>query len=168
MKGKSMTKRMTALLLAVLLPITLLFAACGKAKPAPLTEAEYSERLKASCKAYVKATTAWTKYAPETAPYTDAQKEECRKTITDRETALNEIKQLVPPKSRESFHNDIVKSLDYEYEWNKAALKLVDAKTEDEAKKIGTEIQSIVNSIPEGKSLSGLYLEFVISERKAG
>lgn len=162
-----MTKRMTALLLAVILPITLLFAACGNAKPTPLTEAEYSERLKASCKAFVKATTEWAKYAPETAPYTNAQKEECRKTITDRDTALDEIKQLVPPKSRESFHSDMLKALDYEYEWNKAALKLVDAKTEDEAEKIGAEIQSIVNSIPDGKSLPGLYMDFVISEKKA-
>lgn len=161
-----MTKRI-ALLLAALLPIMLLLAACGKANPAPLTEAEYSERLKASCKAFVKATTAWTKYAPETAPYTDAQKEECRKTITDRETALDEIKQLVPPKSRESFHSDMLKALDYEYEWNKTALKLLDAKDESETAEIVSEIQRIVNSIPEGKSLPNLYLEFVTSERKA-
>lgn len=163
-----MTKRMAALLLAVILPITLLFAACGKAKPTPLTEAEYSERLKASCKAFVKASTEWTKYAPETAPYTDAQKEKCRKTITDRETALDDIKQLVPPKSCESFHSDMLKSLDYEYEWNKAALKLLDAKDNAAADEVGRELQRIVNSIPEGKSLPGLYFEFVKSERKAG
>ncbi|MDE6731611.1 MAG: hypothetical protein K2J77_01870 [Oscillospiraceae bacterium] len=161
-------KRIIALLVAVIIPITLLFTACGKASPAPLTEAEYSERFKASCKAFVKASTAWAMCAPETAPYTDAQKEECRKTITDRENALDEIKQLVPPKSRKSFHKDILKSLDYEYEWNKAALRLIDAKDNAEADEIGRELSRIVNSIPEGKSLPGLYLDFVSSEKKSG
>lgn len=160
-------KRQVTLLIAVILPITLLLAACGKAQSAPLSEAEYSERLKASCKAFVKASTAWTMCAPETAPYTDNQKEECRKTITDRENALDEIKQLVPPKSRKSFHKDILKSLDYEYEWNKAALKLIDAKDNAEANEIGRELTGIVNSIPEGKSLPSLYLEFVKSEKKS-
>lgn len=160
-------KRYFALIVAMIIPITLLFAACGKAKPSPLTEAEYSERLKTSCKAFVKATMAWSKYPPETAPYTDAQKEEYRKTITDRETALDEIKQLVPPKSRESFHKDILKSLDYEYEWNKAALKLIDAKDNAAADEIGSELNRIVNSIPEGKSLPSLYLDFVSGEKKS-
>ncbi len=163
-----MTKRITALIIAVIIPITLMFTGCGKAGSAPLTEAEYSERFKASCKAFVKATMAWTKYAPETAPYTDAQKEECRKTITDRENALDEIKQLVPPKSRESFHSDVLKALNYEYEWDKAALRLIDAKDNAAADEIGSELSRIVNSIPEGKSLPGLYSEFVAGERKAG
>lgn len=161
-------KRYFALIVAVIIPITLLFAACGKAHSAPLSEAEYSERLKTSCKAFVKATMAWTAYAPETAPFTDAQKEECRKTITDRENALDEIKQLVPPKSRKSFHSEMLKSLDYEYEWNKAALKLIDAKDNAAADEIGRELSRIVNSIPDGKSLPGLYAEFVTSEKKAG
>lgn len=161
-------KRIIALLIAVIIPITLLFTACGKASSAPLTEAEYSERFKTSCTAFVKATVAWTRYAPETAPFTDAQKEECRKTITDRENALDEIKQLVPPKSRESFHRDVLKALDYEYEWDKAALRLIEAKDNAAADEIGSELNRIVNSIPEGKSLPGLYGDFIISEKKAG
>lgn len=151
-----MTKRIAALLVAVILPMTMLFAGCGSKR---LSVAEYRDQMKEYWTEFMQTNTAWTKMASEDLPQTDAEKSKYRDIISRREKALDGIKKINPPQEYTDKHKAIVASLDYEYKWNAAALKLVDAKTEDEAEKIGAELQNIVNSIPDGQSLPLLYLQ---------
>ena len=151
-----MTKRITALFMAVLIPLMLMLTGCGSKR---LSVTEYRDQMKEYWTEFMKTTVDWTKMPPENPPQTDAEKSEYRDIISRREKALDGIKNTNPPQEYTDKHKAIVTSLDYEYKWNAAALKLVDAKTADEAEKIGTEIQNIVNSIPDGQSLPLLYAQ---------
>lgn len=149
-----MKKRLAAAL-TLLLAVGLTLCGCAKRQ---LTAEEYSEELKNCWSEFLTATMDWTKYAPEKYPYSDSDIKEMKKVISRREKALDGFKKLDPPTEYSALQYDLEQSLGYEYEWNKAALKLAEAKDKQEADKFGEEIASTVSSIPEGKSLPEVYL----------
>lgn len=158
-----MIKRITALLLGAVLPIMLL---CGCAGNKALTVQEYGDELYRCWGEFLTATTDWTKYAPGSYPYSDDDIKGLKDTVSRRKRALDDIAKISPPQKYSGRHKELVKSLDYEYKWNDAALKLIGAKSEEESDKFGMEIANTVNSIPEGKSFSELYM-FLYKDLKA-
>lgn len=147
-----MTKRLTVLLAAILMLL------CGCAENKALTVREYSDELDCCWGEFLTATAEWTKYAPETYPYSGEDVKGLKETISRRKKALDDIAKINPPEKYAERHKELVKSLDYEYEWNKAALKLADAKSAEDADRLGNDIAEIVDSIPEGESLPSVYM----------
>lgn len=149
-----MTKRIVTLLLAAVMPLILLCGCSGDG----LTVREYGDELSRCWGEFLNATVEWTKYAPEYYPFGDEDIKGLKDTVSRREKALDDIAKINPPEKYAERHKELVKSLDYEYKWNKAALKLIDAKSAEDADKLGNDIAEIVNSIPEGESLPSVYM----------
>lgn len=149
-----MTKRIVSLLLAAVLPLILLCGCSGNR----LTVREYGNELYRCWGEFLNATMEWTKYAPENYPFNGENIKGLKDTVSRRENALDDIAKINPPEKYAERHKELVKSLDYEYKWNKAALKLIDAKSAEDADKLENNIAEIVNSIPEGESLPSVYL----------
>lgn len=147
-----MTKRLTVLLAAILMLL------CGCAGNKELTVQEYSDELYRCWGEFLTATAEWTKYAPETYPYSDEDVKGLKETVSRREKALDDLARINPPEKYAERHKALVKSLDYEYKWNKAALDLADAKSAEDADRLGNDIAEIVDSIPEGGSLPSVYM----------
>lgn len=147
-----MTKRLTVLLAAILMLL------CGCAENKALTVREYSDELDRCWGEFLTATAEWTKYAPETYPYSGEDVKGLKETVSRRKKALDDIVKINPPEKYAERHKELVKSLDYEYEWNMAALKLTDAKSAEDADRLGNDIAEIVDSIPEGESLPSVYM----------
>ena len=142
-----MKKRIIVLLAAIVMLL------CGCAGNKPLTAQEYSDELYRCWGEFLTATVDWTKYAPEDYPYSAEDIAGLKETVARREKALNAFAKINPPEKYADRQKALVRSLDYEYKWNKTALRLIEAKSSEEADKIGKDITEIVNSIPDGESL---------------
>lgn len=158
-----MSGRVAAALLAVSVLLSVMLCGCSGKR---LTVREYGDEIKRCWGEFLVATTDWTKYAPETFPYTDEEIAGLKETISRREKALDDLRKINPPEKYADRHKELVKSLDYEYEWNKAALKLCSAESSEEADRIGEEIADTVNSIPDGESFPSVYM-FLWKDLKA-
>lgn len=147
-----MTKRIVALIIAAIIPISLL-GGCSKGKP--LTIQEYYTESKRCWTEFISATRDWSKLAFET----DPKSEDMHSIIARRKKALDDFAAINPPEKYKTQQENIVKSLEYEYKWNDAALKVADAKNDEDIEKAGDEISSILSSIPDGQSLPLLYFD---------
>lgn len=149
MRGRTAAALIAAALLSVML--------CG-CSGKRLTASEYRDEIKRCWGEFLTATMDWTEYAPENFPYTDEDKTAMEETVSRREKALDDIKRINPPERYADRHRELVKSLGYEYDWNRAARKLGSAKSSEEADRLGDEIAAAVNSIPEGESFPAVYM----------
>ena len=131
---------MTALIIALAIPITILFAACGsqsKAVGEPMTiQAYYNE----SYKCFKEFTSGTGKFAALAMKWRFGSAEDIaslKEIIKHRETAYDGLEKLNPPSKYKDMHNKILKSLKYERDWDKAVAKYETAKSQDDLDKIG-------------------------------
>lgn len=160
-----MTKRMTALLLAVIIPITLLLAGCGSKQ---LTAQEYFDELGACYKEYSAA-------FKELSPLIDAAKDVASaksnsakaKDICSRvDKALTKFEKLNPPSQFSAQHKKLVASIANERKFVKAAEKLFTADTLDGLLSARNELQATEN-IPADQQFLSIFLQLIKDVKSA-
>ncbi len=160
-----MTKQVTALLIAVILPITLLFSGCGSKQ---LTEQEYFDELSACYKEYSAA-------FKELSPIIEAAKDVASaksnsskaKEICGRvDKALSKFEKLNPPSQFSAQHKKLVASIANERKFVKAAENLFTADTLDGLLSATQELQATQN-VPEDQQFLSIFLQHIKDVKSA-
>lgn len=160
-----MTKRITALVLAVILPITLVFTSCGKAKGPQLNAQEYWNQSDKLVRSFVSNTTDASMLFMEWRFGNAEDIAKLKELIENREAALDGLETLNPPEKYKDMQKKLVKSIKYERDWDKAALKYETAKTDKDLDKIGAKFQKIVGDTNK-EYLPSVYVEITRSLNK--
>lgn len=155
-----MTKRIIALLFAVIIPATLIFTGCGSKKA--LTPQEYYDGI---LDAYREYSATMKELSPilaaatsleEVSKYSAASKEICGRA----DKALLKFKDLVPPSKYADQHKKLVKAIDNERDFVKAAEKLLTAETLSDLTSANAELQAI-DSAPQDQTFAGVLLQLI-------
>ena len=151
-----MSKRMTALFMAVLLPIALIFTGCGKR----LTAEEYRDELQSRIKDYASALTeiAMDIQAFDESGVKPSDFEEHSKTL---EKAIKNLEKIKPPADMDSKHKWFLEAFDYERKWLAAVRELMSTKTSAEKEQAIQKIQDIANAAVQEKAFLARYVEIV-------
>lgn len=137
-----MTKRITALLIAVLLPITFILSGCGKR----LTPEEYRDELKERVSDYC---SVLTKIAFEDIKAFDksgVEPSEFEKHCKDFDKAIKNIEKIKYPAELVYKHELLLKAFDIERDWLEAVRELMSTKTPEEKEQATQKIQTIASS----------------------
>lgn len=161
-----MTKRIIALLIAVIIPVTLIFSGCGSSKK-EMTPKEYYDGI---LEAYKEYSAAIKELAPliKTAKSLEsvAAVSASAKDICGRaDKALSKFEELTPPAKYADKHKKLIASLSEEHKLVKAAEKLLTAKTLGDITSADNELQTY-NNLPQDQLFPSIMLE-LIKELKA-
>lgn len=156
-----MTKRFIALLIAVIIPVTLIFSGCGSSKK-QLTPQEYYDAIVADYKEYsaaIKELSPLIKTAKtldSVAAVSASAKEICGRA----DEALLKFEELTPPSKYADKHKKLIASLSEEHKFVKAAEKLLTAKTLDDITSADNELLAY-NNLPQDQLFPSIMLELV-------
>ena len=159
-----MTKRFTALLIAVLLPITLIFTGCGTR----LTEQEYYDELYAGFKEYAEALEEIETVQADVGSSQEKMLEltKAAEICEKAEIALEKFNKINPPAGFAEKHKTLLTAVGYEKEFVKASRKVLAARTPFEYEEYSIEAAMIFADVPEEQQLIAV-MSSLLSEVKA-
>lgn len=159
-----MTKRISALLIAVLLPIALIFTGCGTR----LTEQEYYDELYADLKEYAAALNEIETVRADAPSSQEKMLEQTKASeICQRaEQALDKFNKLNPPESFADKHKKLLTAVRYEKDFVKASQKVLSARTPFEYEEYSIEAALIFADVPEEQQLISV-MSSLLSELRA-
>lgn len=160
-----MTKRITALLVAVLLPITLLFTGCGTR----LTEQEYYDELYAGFKEYAEALGEIETVQADVGSSQEKMLEltKAAEICEKAETALEKFNKINPPDSFAEKHKKLLTAVGYEKEFVKASRKVLAARTPFEYEEYSIEAAMVFADVPEEQQFAAVFLELFLEVQSA-
>ena len=160
-----MTKRIAALLIAVLLPITLIFSGCGKR----LTEQEYYDELYAGFKEYAAALEEIETVRADVGSSQEKMLEltKAAEICEKAETALEKFNKINPPDSFAEKHKTLLTAVGYEKEFVKASRKVLAARTPFEYEEYSIEAAMVFAGVPEEQQFAAVFLELFLEVQSA-
>ena len=160
-----MTKRFTALLIAVLLPITLIFTGCGQR----LTEQEYYDELYASFKEYAAALEEIETVQVDVGSSQEKMLEltKAAEICEKAEIALEKFDKINPPDSFAEKHKTLLTAVGYEKEFVKASRKVLAARTPFEYEQYSIEADMVFADVPEEQQLIAVMSSLLSEVRDA-
>lgn len=152
-----MTKRIAALLVAVLLPITLIFTGCGKR----LTEQEYSDELYVNFKEYLAALQEIETIQADVSSSQEIMLEQTKATeiCQNAENVLKKFDKMNPPQRFADKHKTLLTAVEYEKKFVRAAQKVLTARTPSELEQYSTETAMVFAGVPEEQQFAAVFLE---------
>lgn len=146
-----MTKRIVSLLIAIVLPITLLFTGCRK----QLTEEEYLGQVKEAYEEYAAALEEFESVRADVGSSQEIMEEQTKATeICERaETALGKFFKLNPPDSFSEKHKEVLAAAELEERFIKAQKKVLSAVSPDEVMQYSAEASTVFSGVPKEKQL---------------
>lgn len=155
-----MTKRILALIIAVIIPAALIFTGCGSKKQ--LTPQEYYDGLLDAYKDYSAAIKELSPILSTATSLDEVKKNSASaKEICKRaDKALLKIKDLEPPSKYSDQHKKLLKAVDNERDFVKAAEKLLTANSLDDLMSASNELEAIDN-IQQDQQFAGVFLQLI-------
>ena len=151
-----MTKRITALLIAVLFPITFIFSGCGK----QLTAQEYSEQLYSTFKQYLADLTEVSGIQAGTSvSEIQSQREKAKELCEKAEKTLDEFAKMTPPSQFADRHKKLISAVGLEKDFLKVTAKIFTASSADELSKYTKEAEAFFDGTPEEQQFAAVFLE---------
>lgn len=159
-----MTKRITALLIAVAVPMALLFTGCGK----QLTEREYYDDLYAYFNEYVEALNEIETVRANVTSSQEIMLEQTKASeICEKaEKALDKFEKMNPPDGFAEKHKTLLAAVELEKKFVSASEKVLTAKTPFELDKFSGEAAMIFAGVPEDRQFAPV-LAGLLSDLKA-
>ena len=156
-----MNKRVTALLIAFILPIMLMITGCGK----QLTEQEYYDGLYANFKEYVSALEEIETVRADASSSQEKMLEQTKATeiCQKAEKALEKFDKMTPPDRFAENHKTLLAAVEYEKEFVKASQKVLTARTPFEYEEYSTEAVMVFAGVPEEQQFAAV-LAALLSE----
>lgn len=160
-----MTKRINALLVAVLLPITLIFTGCGKR----LTEQEYFDQLYANFKEYLAAMEEIDTVQTDVSSSQEIMLEQTKATSICKkaEQALNKFDKMKPPERFDDRHKTLLSSVELEKEFVRAAQKVLTARTPSEYEQYSVEASMVFADVPVEQQFTAVFAELLLEVQSA-
>ena len=160
-----MTKRFTALLIAVLLPITLIFTGCGQR----LTEQEYYDELYADFKEYAAALEEIETVQADVGSSQEKMLEltKAAEICEKAQTALEKFNKINPPAGFAEKHKMLLTAVGYEKEFVKASRKVLAARTPFEYEQYSIEADMVFADVPEEQQLIAVMSSLLSEVRDA-
>ena len=156
-----MTKRIAALLIAVIIPITLIFTGCGSTQ---LTTQEYYDQLYADFKEYVadlKEVSEIQTSAPSVSTL-QSQKEKAEEICEKAEKTLDKFTKMNPPSQFADKHKKLVSAVELEKKFVKATAKIFTAGSESELLEYTNEAEKIFDGISEEQQFATIFMELFL------
>ena len=137
-----MSKRMTALFIAVLLPITFILSGCGNSR---LTPEEYRDELQSRIKDYA---SALTEIALDIQVFDESgvQPSDFEDHCKAHEKAIKNIEKIKYPAELVYKHELLLEAFEIERDWLEAVRELMSTKTPEEKEQALQKIQTIASS----------------------
>lgn len=154
-----MTKRIVSPMIAVILPIALLFTGCRKR----LSEEEYLEQVKAAYEEYAAALEEFDSVRADVGTSQEIMEEQTKATeICDRaEDALDRFSKMNPPDSYSERHKEVLAATEIEKDFIEAQRKVLSARTPDELSEYISEYEAVFSGVPEEKQLPAVVGELI-------
>lgn len=154
-----MTKRVVSLMIAVMLPITLLFTGCRKR----LSEEEYLGQVKAAYEEYAAALEEFESVRADVSASQEIMEEHTKAVeICDRaEDALDRFSKMNPPDSYSERHKEVLAAVEIEKDFIEAQRKVLSARTPDELSTYISEYEAIFSGVPEERQLPAVIRELL-------
>lgn len=161
-----MTKRITALLIAVIIPFTVIFTGCGSKQ---LTTKEYYDELYATFKEYVadlkevstmqaKATT-----LAEVQSQLGKAKDICGKAGK----TLDKFVKMKPPSQFADKHKKLLSAVDLEKKFVNTVEKAFSSKSADELAKYTKEAEAVFDNIPSEQQFAAVFKDLLLEVKGA-
>lgn len=160
-----MTKRIAILLIAVILPITLVFTGCGSDKP---TATEYRDELRNNLQAYTEPMKELSQLADEsdTVEKVQANQSKAKEACKKAGKILDNFEKITPPDRFADKHQNLISAIDSERKFLKAAEKLFAAKTSDDVESATNELTAIQN-IPSDQQFLSVFTKLISEVNQA-
>lgn len=147
-----MTKRISTLILALLLPLAFLISGCSLER---MTRLDYYNETDRCWKEFMDTNTELTgglstkdALLPNFRLGNDDDIARLKEIVARRNKALSDFEKLRPPKEYKDQHKEIVKGIKLEYKWNEALLDLANAKTEADRDKVSENLTAVLDTLP--------------------
>lgn len=162
-----MTKRITVLFAAVLLPILLIVTGCGAAKE--LTVQEYYDRLYDNFKQYVSDLQEIGEIETSVSSVDDLKDklQRAREICEKADKTLDNFVNMAPPSHFAEKHKTLVSAVRLEKEFVKAAEKIFTASSADELEQYKTEAEAIFHNVPEEQQFAGVFADLILEVKAA-
>ena len=156
-----MTKRITAMMTAVVIIITLMLSGCGK----QLSMQDYYDQLGANFKEYVAATKDFSSIQTNvtTAAQAEQEKSKAQELCKKAETVLDKFAKMQPPSKYSEKHNELIKSIELEKKFWEASAKIFTAKTDSEISQYTSDAEAVFDGTPSEKQFALLYKDLYLS-----
>ena len=143
-----MTKRITALLVAVLLPITLIFTGCGSKE---LTLQEYRDQLYDNFTQYLETLREISSVQADVSTVEELRErqKEAGQLCRNAGMILNLYKEMTPPSQFADKHKKLMTAVELEKGFIQTVEKLFNASSADELSKYKKEAETYFNGTPE-------------------
>lgn len=161
-----MTKRLTAFLIAVIIPFTVLFTGCGSKQ---LTPKEYYDELYATFKEYVadlkevSALQAKAKTLAEVQAQLSKAKDICGKAGK----TLDKFGKMKPPSQFSDKHKKLLSAVDLEKKFVSTVEKAFNSKTVDELVKYTKEAETVFDNIPSEQQFAAVFMDLLLEVKAA-
>lgn len=161
-----MTKRITALLIAVIIPFTVLFTGCSSKQ---LTPKEYYDELYATFKEYaadlkeVSAMQAKATTLAEVQAQLGKAKEICGKAGK----TLDKFGKMKPPSQFADKHKKLLSAVDLEKKFINAAEKVFNSKSIDELAKYTKEAEAVFDNVPSDQQFAAVFMNLLLEVKAA-
>lgn len=153
----AVNKRVAVLLIAVLLPITLIFSGCGK----ELTAQEYSDQLVSAFKQYAADLSEINTIQSGAGTVSELQDQQKKaKEICEKaEKTLNEFKKMKPPSQFADKHKKLISAVELEKDFLKATAKLFTASSAEEISSYTEDIEAVFSGTPEEQQFGAVFMD---------
>lgn len=160
-----MTKRIIALLLAVIIPAALIFTGCGSR----LSESEYRDALWENFKEYAAALEEFEAVQADVSSSQEKMLEQTKATeiCEEAEEILERFKKLNPPKSLSEKHKELVSAAELELKYIRVLKTVLSARTPAEREEYINEAAQVFSGVPEEKQLPAV-LSGIVAEADSG
>lgn len=154
-----MTKRITALLIAVIIPAALIFSGCSKR----LSAKEYYDQLYANFKEYTAAAgeIATVQDGIKNGAATDSLRAQATEGCKKAMTALEKFDKMNPPKMFSDKHKKLVEAVDLEKKFKTASEKLLIATNSADEAAATSELSAVFSSVPESQQFPALFVSLL-------
>lgn len=155
-----MLKRITALLIMVIIPITLIFTGCGKR----LTEEEYHDELYTDFKEYAAVLNEIETIQANVTSSQEIMLEQTKATevCEKAEKALEKFEKMNPPDGFTEKHKTLLKAVELEKKFVNASEKVLTARTPFELEEYATEAAMIFAGTPEDQQFAAVLSDLLL------
>lgn len=161
-----MTKRVTVLLAAVLIPIMLLVTGCGKNNE--LSMQEYYDRLRGDFKQYIDdlKEVGDLQTSVDSVDDLKAQQQKAKELCEKAEKTLDDVIKMTPPSHFAEKHKTLVSAAELEKRFLQATEKVFTATTSDELEKYLNETEAVFKNVPMERQFAGVITDLLLEVKE--
>ncbi len=161
-----MTKRIIALLIAVIIPAAMIFTGCSSKQ---LTTQEYYDQLYANFKEYAAELKEITTIQTNVKTIDDVQKmlNKANDTCGKADAVLDKFSKMNPPSQFADKHKKLLSAIETEKKFISTVKKIFTSKSLSELSQYTNEAQSVFNGIPEKQQFAAVFMDLILEAKAA-